>query len=96
MLKLGLGPRWALLVLWSEGWWDGRWGKSVEVEKEKKRVVCGVKRDGSAHVKPVDLFIPARIVETASKLASASARHHHHTGRGEERHTEHSIKSIVS
>lgn len=28
--------------------------------------------NGGAHVKPVDLFMPARMVETATKLAAAA------------------------
>lgn len=63
-------------------WWKGG-GERV--------CVCYVgKEDGEAHVKPVDRFMPARMVETATRLEAAT------TGRRERRRTEHRIKSIVS
>ena len=55
--------------------------------------------DGEAHVKPVDLFMPARMVETATRLAAAVGDDAVPAGvdrntRGR-RHTEHGIKGIV-
>lgn len=85
--KLGLGPRWALLA-----WWT--YGCGGLVERERESWV-----NGGAHVKPVDLFMPARMVETATRLVAAVGDMVPvgvDRNKRRRRHTEHGIKCIVS